>query len=122
VQDESAGLVVAALDPQPGEDILDACAAPGGKALFIAARMRGQVCLSNDSQRSLTTQRVSCFNVMGRRAEDACGGTVGSALHEGHVTLRGSAWGVMQPIAKHACYDRSRSLCARRDEALPCPE
>jgi 16S rRNA C967 or C1407 C5-methylase (RsmB/RsmF family) len=43
VQDESAGLVVALLDPQPGEDVLDACAAPGGKALFAAARMRGRV-------------------------------------------------------------------------------
>lgn len=43
VQDEAAGLVVAFVDPQPGENILDACAAPGGKTLFMAARMRGQV-------------------------------------------------------------------------------
>ncbi|MDX1545413.1 MAG: 16S rRNA (cytosine(967)-C(5))-methyltransferase RsmB [Rhodothermales bacterium] len=45
VQDESAGLVVRLLDPQPGETLLDACAAPGGKALFAAARMenRGRV-------------------------------------------------------------------------------
>jgi len=35
--------VVALLDPQPGEDVLDACAAPGGKTLFAAARMQGQV-------------------------------------------------------------------------------
>ncbi len=41
-QDEAAGLVVALLDPQPGERILDACAAPGGKTLFAAARMRGR--------------------------------------------------------------------------------
>ncbi|KAK9812394.1 hypothetical protein WJX73_007491 [Symbiochloris irregularis] len=41
VQDEAAGLVVALLDPQPGEAILDCCAAPGGKALFAASRMRG---------------------------------------------------------------------------------
>lgn len=39
VQDEAAGLVVALLDPQPGESVLDACAAPGGKTLFAAARM-----------------------------------------------------------------------------------
>lgn len=31
---------VMALDPQPGECILDACAAPGGKAVFIAERMQ----------------------------------------------------------------------------------
>ena len=45
VQDHAAGLVVALLDPQPGEAVLDACAAPGGKALYAAARMRGQVIL-----------------------------------------------------------------------------
>ncbi|PNH12092.1 Ribosomal RNA small subunit methyltransferase B [Tetrabaena socialis] len=41
VQDESAGLVVSLLDPQPGDRLLDCCAAPGGKTLFAAARMRG---------------------------------------------------------------------------------
>lgn len=41
VQDESAGLVVALLDPQPGETLIDCCAAPGGKTLFAAARMKG---------------------------------------------------------------------------------
>ncbi len=43
VQDESAGLVVAALGPQPGDHVLDCCAAPGGKTLFAAARMKGKV-------------------------------------------------------------------------------
>lgn len=42
VQDESAGLVVSLLDPQPGESIIDCCAAPGGKSLFMASRMKGQ--------------------------------------------------------------------------------
>ena len=36
-------MVVALLDPQAGERVLDACAAPGGKALFAAARMQGRV-------------------------------------------------------------------------------
>ncbi len=39
VQDEAAGLVVAVLDPQPGETVLDVAAAPGGKALYAALRM-----------------------------------------------------------------------------------
>ena len=42
VQDESAGLVVRLLDPQPGETVVDTCAAPGGKALYAALRMQDQ--------------------------------------------------------------------------------
>jgi len=42
VQDEAAALVVRLLDPQPGETIIDACAAPGGKALYTAQRMSGR--------------------------------------------------------------------------------
>uniref|UniRef100_A0A1S4CNB4 Ribosomal RNA small subunit methyltransferase B n=1 Tax=Nicotiana tabacum TaxID=4097 RepID=A0A1S4CNB4_TOBAC len=42
VQDESAGLVVSIVDPQPGESIIDCCAAPGGKTLFMASRLNGQ--------------------------------------------------------------------------------
>lgn len=45
VQDVSAGLAVCLLDPQPGETILDLCAAPGGKTGFVAEKMedRGRV-------------------------------------------------------------------------------
>ena len=39
VQDEAAGLVVRALDPRPGEAVLDGAAAPGGKAVYAAQRM-----------------------------------------------------------------------------------
>jgi len=39
VQDVSAGLPVCLLDPQPGEVILDFCAAPGGKTTQIAETM-----------------------------------------------------------------------------------
>ncbi|KAF7815983.1 ribosomal RNA small subunit methyltransferase B [Senna tora] len=42
VQDESAGLIVSVVDPQPGEIIIDCCAAPGGKTLYIASRLSGQ--------------------------------------------------------------------------------
>ena len=39
VQDEASQAVVSLLDPQPGESILDTCAAPGGKATGIAERV-----------------------------------------------------------------------------------
>ncbi|WP_159257757.1 16S rRNA (cytosine(967)-C(5))-methyltransferase RsmB [Lactiplantibacillus pentosus] len=39
VQDESAQLVVPALNVQPGDRVLDACAAPGGKTTQIAAQL-----------------------------------------------------------------------------------
>jgi 16S rRNA (cytosine967-C5)-methyltransferase len=42
VQDSSAQLVSHFLDPQPGEVILDACAAPGGKTTHLAELMSDQ--------------------------------------------------------------------------------
>ncbi|XP_062168889.1 uncharacterized protein LOC133874953 isoform X2 [Alnus glutinosa] len=42
VQDESAGMVVSVVDPQPGERIIDCCAAPGGKTLYMASQLSGQ--------------------------------------------------------------------------------
>lgn len=39
VQDGAAQLAVLALDPRPGERVLDACAAPGGKAAQVAAAL-----------------------------------------------------------------------------------
>jgi 16S rRNA (cytosine967-C5)-methyltransferase len=40
IQDSSAQLVTHLLDPQPGEIIIDACAAPGGKTTHIAELMQ----------------------------------------------------------------------------------
>jgi 16S rRNA (cytosine967-C5)-methyltransferase len=37
VQDQASAFVVRALDPQPGDRILDACAAPGGKTAYVAS-------------------------------------------------------------------------------------
>jgi 16S rRNA (cytosine967-C5)-methyltransferase len=42
VQDPGTLLAVCELDPQPGETILDFCAAPGGKTTFIAQLMQNQ--------------------------------------------------------------------------------
>ncbi len=42
LQEASAMCAVALLDPQPGERVLDLCAAPGGKSTQIAGRMQGK--------------------------------------------------------------------------------
>jgi 16S rRNA (cytosine967-C5)-methyltransferase len=42
VQDQAAQLVVELLDPQPGDLVLDACSAPGGKTAAIAERLAGR--------------------------------------------------------------------------------
>ena len=36
IQDQASAFVVKALDPQPGDRVLDACAAPGGKTIYAA--------------------------------------------------------------------------------------
>jgi 16S rRNA (cytosine967-C5)-methyltransferase len=42
VQDSSAQLVSYLVDPQPGETVVDACAAPGGKTMHLAELMGDQ--------------------------------------------------------------------------------
>jgi len=42
VQDAASQLAVLAADPQPGECVLDACAAPGGKSFAAAAQMQNR--------------------------------------------------------------------------------
>jgi 16S rRNA (cytosine967-C5)-methyltransferase len=60
VQDEGSQLVVELLDPRPGERVLDACAAPGGKATAIAERIAGSggvVALDRSPSRSRLVAR-----------------------------------------------------------------
>jgi 16S rRNA (cytosine967-C5)-methyltransferase len=54
IQDPATRHAVDLLDPQPGERILDACAAPGGKAFLIAAALGSAatlVCTDSNAKR-----------------------------------------------------------------------
>jgi len=55
IQDESSQLVAHMLAPQPGECVLDMCAAPGGKATHLAQLMadQGQVIATDLNQRRI---------------------------------------------------------------------
>ena len=55
VQDEASQMAGILLDPQPGERVLDACAAPGGKATHLAQLMgnRGELLAMDVSQSKL---------------------------------------------------------------------
>jgi len=76
VQDEASQLAGLMLDPQPGERILDTCAAPGGKATHMAQLMnnRGQIVAMDVSKRKLplildSAQRLG-ISIISTRAAD----------------------------------------------------
>ena len=62
VQDQAAQLISLLLSPQPGETILDACAAPGGKTTHLAELMQDQgavVALELDASRMVKIRENS---------------------------------------------------------------
>jgi 16S rRNA (cytosine967-C5)-methyltransferase len=82
IQDPSTLLAVRELNPQPGETILDLCAAPGGKTTFIAQLMNneGKIIASDISEERLkliqeNCQRlgVTCIETMELRAPAPAG-------------------------------------------------
>jgi 16S rRNA (cytosine967-C5)-methyltransferase len=62
VQDPSTLLAVRQLNPQPGETILDLCAAPGGKTCHIAQRIgnRGHVAARDNQPERLKLLEENC--------------------------------------------------------------
>jgi 16S rRNA (cytosine967-C5)-methyltransferase len=62
IQDEASQMVTSILDPKPGERILDACAAPGGKTLHIAQRMEngGEIYALDLTKRKLNRIEEMC--------------------------------------------------------------
>jgi 16S rRNA (cytosine967-C5)-methyltransferase len=62
VQDESSMLVAHVLNPQPGEFIIDACGAPGGKTTHFAQKMqnRGRILSTDIHAHKLKLTQENC--------------------------------------------------------------
>jgi 16S rRNA (cytosine967-C5)-methyltransferase len=62
IQDPGTLLAGQALDPRPGDEVLDLCAAPGGKTTFIAQRMQnlGRILAQDISQERLELVQENC--------------------------------------------------------------
>ncbi len=64
-EDEAAQLIPPLLDPQPGDIILDACAAPGGKATHLAELMHDRITIFAIDQKDarLDLLRSNCVRL-----------------------------------------------------------
>jgi 16S rRNA (cytosine967-C5)-methyltransferase len=91
-QDLGAMLVTHLLDPQPGEAVIDAAAAPGGKATHIAERMRdrGRViaCDVHPGKLQRLSRRASVMGIEILEAHHQDARTLGKAFrHQAHRLL-----------------------------------
>jgi len=90
IQDPATRHAVELLDPQPGERILDACAAPGGKAFLIAAALGSAanlVCTDSNAKRL-------------PRLHDNL-----TRLHAANATISVHDWTQPAPPEWHAAFD-----------------
>ena len=90
IQDPATRLAVELLDPKPGERILDACAAPGGKAFLIAAALGSAanlVCTDSNEKRLPRLQQ---------NLERLHAGTAETSVHD---------WTKPAPDAWHGAFD-----------------
>ena len=69
IQDVSSMMAAHLADPAPGDQVLDLCAAPGGKSLHAADKMRNQGCVE---ARDLTEYKVDLIRENVQRAGVSC--------------------------------------------------
>ncbi len=86
LQEASAMCAVALLDPQPGERILDLCAAPGGKSTQIAGRLQGRGLLwSNEyefKRAKILSQNIERLGIANALVTSTDSGRLASQLPE----------------------------------------
>ena len=92
VQDAAAQLAAPLLDPAPGARVLDACAAPGGKAAHLLERRPSLHLTAIDIDRDRTTRIESTFVRLGlsacaRSADAGEPGEWWDGRHFGHILL-----------------------------------
>jgi 16S rRNA (cytosine967-C5)-methyltransferase len=77
IQDPSTLLAATELDAQPGETILDLCAAPGGKATFIAQMMNneGKIIATDISEERLKLVLENCTRLGVKNVETVVAST-----------------------------------------------
>ena len=105
-QSRAAMLVARALDPQPGERVLDLCAAPGGKTTHLAALM-------GDSGEIVAVERHAGRAQALQRTCERMGATIVRVVHRRR--------GALQPPTSRltACSSTRRAAAWARCRATP---
>lgn len=131
IQEASAMAPVVYLEPQPGERILDLCAAPGGKSTQIAAAMQGQgllVCNEiHPARAKILSENVERMGIRNAMVTNETPGRLAQAFpeyfHRILVDAPCSGEGMFRKN-EEACEEWSPQnvqLCAdRQDEILDC--
>jgi 16S rRNA (cytosine967-C5)-methyltransferase len=127
-QSRAAMLVARALDPQPGERVLDLCAAPGGKTTHLAALMGGTgevVAIERDRRRAgslvRTAARLHAANVRVEIADAALARSGEGEFDRVLVDPPCSGLGTLQARADlrwRATPERAREMAAVQEAVL----
>ena len=128
LQDPSAMLAAVLLDPQPGDRVLDLCAAPGGKATHLAARLGNQGLLAaNEVVRGRTAalldnlERFGAANILiTSESPETLAATWPAAFDRVLVDAPCSGEGMFRktPVARQEWRPQTVSGCALRQTGI----